>query len=75
MTGNIITEYLLTLNSMQDDTYQNVLVTFIRKIEGQCQRKVYCISSTEQPDFRNNQALKKSPSIGASFIHNFGYSP
>ena len=39
MTGNIITEYLLTLNSMQDDSYQDVVETFIRKTEANAKEK------------------------------------
>ncbi len=50
MAGNIIMGYLLTLDAMQDDEYQNVAEAFIRRAEANNKEKVYYINSTEQRD-------------------------
>ena len=50
MAGNIIMGYLLTLDAMRDDEYQNVAETFIRRAEANNKEKVYYINSTEQRD-------------------------
>lgn len=50
MAGNIIMGYLLTLDAMRDDVYQNVAETFIRRAEANNKEKVYYINSTEQRD-------------------------
>ncbi|MCK5280839.1 MAG: hypothetical protein KAK04_19935, partial [Cyclobacteriaceae bacterium] len=50
MAGNIIMGYLLTLDAMQDDEYQNVAETFIRRAEANNKEKIFYINSTEQRD-------------------------
>lgn len=50
MAGNIIMGYLLMLDAMRDDTYQNVGEVFIRRAEANNKEKVYYINSTEQRD-------------------------
>lgn len=50
MAGNIIMGYLLTLDAMRDDVYQNVAETFIRRAEANNKEKVYYINSTGQRD-------------------------
>lgn len=50
MAGNIIMGYLLTLDAMRDDEYQNVAEVFIRRAEANNKEKVFYINSTEQRD-------------------------
>ena len=50
MAGNIIMGYLLTLDAMRDDTYQNVAEIFIRRAEANNKEKVFYINNTEQRD-------------------------
>ncbi|MCK5457576.1 MAG: hypothetical protein KAI45_10660, partial [Melioribacteraceae bacterium] len=50
MAGNIIMGYLLILDAMRDEEYQNVAEVFIKRAEANNKEKVYYINTTENRD-------------------------
>jgi hypothetical protein len=50
MAGNIIMGYLLVLDAMRNDGYQNIAETFIKRGEASNKEKVFYINSTEPRD-------------------------
>jgi hypothetical protein len=50
MAGNIIISYLLILDAMRNDEYQNVAEVFIKRAEANNKEKVYYINTTEHRD-------------------------
>lgn len=50
MAGNIIMGYLLVLDAMRDEEYQNVAEVFIKRAEASNKEKVYYIDRTEPRD-------------------------
>ncbi len=50
MAGNIIMGYLLVLDSMRNEAYQNTAETFIKRAEANNKEKVYYINATEPRD-------------------------
>ena len=50
MAGNIIMGYLLVLDAMRDEEYQNVAEVFIKRAEANNKEKVYYIDRTEHRD-------------------------
>ena len=50
MAGNIIMGYLLVLDAMRDEEYQNIAEVFIKRGEANNKEKVYYIHTTENRD-------------------------
>jgi len=50
MAGNIIMGYLLVLDAMRDEEYQNIAEVFIKRAEANNKEKVYYINATENRD-------------------------
>jgi hypothetical protein len=50
MAGNIIMGYLLVLDAMRDEEYQNAAEVFIKRAEANNKEKVFYINSTENRD-------------------------
>ena len=50
MAGNIIMGYLLVLDAMRDEEYQNIAEVFIKRAEANNKEKVYYIDRTENRD-------------------------
>ena len=50
MAGNIIMGYLLVLDAMRNDEYQNIAEVFIKRAEANNKEKVFYINSTENRD-------------------------
>jgi hypothetical protein len=50
MAGNIIMGYLLVLDAMRDEDYQNAAEVFIKRAEANNKEKIFYINSTENRD-------------------------